>query len=52
MTAVNWENFANKIWNARFLTMNAEKLNLDPAKISHDQLQTRSNDIIMGLDYK
>lgn len=41
--------FANKIWNAaRFLTMNAEKLNIDPAKISYDQLQTLSDDTIMG----
>ncbi len=41
--------FANKIWNAtRFLTMNAVKLDIDPAQISFDDLKLRSNDTIMG----
>nr|BFD31117.1 valine--tRNA ligase [Pigmentibacter ruber] len=43
------KNFANKIWNAaRFLTMNAEKFDINPANISFDQLKNRSDDIIMG----
>lgn len=43
------KNFANKIWNAaRFLTMNAEKLDINPAHISFDDMKERSNDSIIG----
>ncbi|RDB35900.1 MAG: valine--tRNA ligase [Spirobacillus cienkowskii] len=41
--------FANKIWNAaRFLTMQAEKLNINPAHYCFEQLKNKSSDVING----